>query len=82
MGWPKSYLVPSCHPHVAEIEQEVNDYFIRHWDFSSEKSCKKFLGAGFPRATCMCFPLSKNDRMSFACRLLTVLFLIDGKVQP
>ena len=80
MDWPKSQLILTCHPHVDQIKQDVDDYFLQHWEFPNEKSRQKFLGAKYPRATCMNFPLTKDDRISFACRLFTVLFLIDGKM--
>lgn len=71
---------PLCHPRVDEVSSEVDGYFLQHWNFPSEKAVKTFLEAGFSRVTCLYFPLAKDDRIHFACRLLTVLFLIDGKI--
>ena len=70
---------PLCHPRVVEVSLEVDEYFLHHWKFPSEKAAKVFTDAAFSRVTCLYFPLAKNDRIHFACRLLTVLFLIDGK---
>jgi hypothetical protein len=69
---------PKCHPRVDEVSKEVDGYFLREWKFENAKARKKFLGAGFSRVTCLYFPMAKDDRIHFACRLLTVLFLIDG----
>ncbi|KAM5465930.1 (+)-aristolochene synthase ts1 [Microsporum audouinii] len=78
---PASLLQPICHPRVTEVTREVNDYFLAHWDFPSEKSRKKFVAADFPGVTCLYFPKALDDRISFACRLLTVLFLIDDLLE-
>lgn len=67
------------HPRAEQVTREVDAYFLEHWPFSSEKDRKKFVLAGFSRVTCLYFPLAKDDRIHFACRLLTVLFLIDGQ---
>ena len=79
MYWPPSTLVPKCHPLVDEIEKNVDEYFLKRWNFPDEKSRQKYRLSGFSRGTCMCFPLSKDDRMEIACWFLTALFLIDGK---
>ena len=79
MYWPPSTLVAKCHPLVDEIEKRVDKYFLARWGFPDEKSRQKYLLSGFARGTCMCFPLSKDDRMELACRFLTALFLIDGE---
>lgn len=74
-----SYFTPLCHPLVESVSQEVNRYFLKHWNFETEKARKKFIAAGFSRVTCLYFPTALDDRIHFACRLLTVLFLIDGE---
>lgn len=76
---PASFFEPRCHPLEQQITAEVDGYFLRYWPFKTEKERKKFVAAGFSRVTCLYFPLSKNDRIHFACRLLTILFLIDGR---
>ena len=67
------------HPHEEAVTHEVEEYFLAEWKFPNEKARKTFLNAGFSRVTCLYFPLAKDDRVHFACRLLTLLFLIDGK---
>ncbi|KAL8823934.1 MAG: hypothetical protein Q9191_005429 [Dirinaria sp. TL-2023a] len=69
----------SCHPRLQEVQKEVDGYFLKNWKWSSEKVKKVFLNAKFSEVTCLYFPLALDDRIHFACRLLTVLFLIDGK---
>jgi aristolochene synthase len=69
---------PLIHPRADEICRENDDYFLQHWLFPSEKSRETFVKAGFGRVTCLYFPLARNDRIIFACKLLTILFLIDG----
>lgn len=59
---------------MADVEQ----FFIKNWHFTDEKAVQKFCAAGFSRVTCCYFPNAKDDRIGFACRLLTLLFLIDG----
>lgn len=78
---PASRWTSKCHPRVDEVSQEVDGYFLQHWPFPDDKSRKVFLKAGFSRVTCLYFPLAKDDRIHFACRLLTVLFLIDDVLE-
>ncbi|KAK3946261.1 putative aristolochene synthase protein [Diplogelasinospora grovesii] len=78
---PASNWVPLIHPHAEEVARQVDGYFLENWPFPNEASRKTFLKAGFSRVTCLYFPLSKDDRIHFACRLLTVLFLIDDLLE-
>ncbi|KAF2228967.1 Aristolochene synthase in complex with 12,13 Difluorofarnesyl diphosphate [Viridothelium virens] len=78
---PSSHFQPLCHPLEKQMTEEVNNYFLKHWPFPDEKSREKFINAGFSRVTCWYFPISLNDRIHFACRLLTVLFLIDDLLE-
>jgi aristolochene synthase len=71
-----SYL---CHPRLKEVQDEVDGYFLENWKFPSFKAVRTFLDAKFSEVTCLYFPLALDDRIHFACRLLTVLFLIDGE---
>lgn len=80
---PKWNIPPSdwtydIHPRADEVIKEVDGYFLEHWNFADEKARKTFIKAGFSHVTCLYFPLAKDDRIHFACRLLTFLFLIDG----
>jgi len=76
---PPSRWTPKCHPRVNEVSKEVDGDFLERWGFPTEKAKKKFLAAGFSRVTCLYFPLALDDRIHFACRLLTILFLVDGE---
>ena len=76
---PPSILEAKCHPLEKYVSDEVDKYFLIHWSFKSAKERKKFVAAGFSRVTCLYFPLAKDDRIHFGCRLLTLLFLIDGE---
>lgn len=76
---PPTLFVPISHPLVGPVTAEVDGYFLQHWNFPNEKAKQKFVNAGFSRVTCLYFPKALDDRIHFACRLLTVLFLIDGE---
>lgn len=76
---PPSGWTPSCHPKVNEVTEQVDGYFLKHWPFPNEHARKVFRSAEFSRVTCLYFPLAKDDRIQYACRLLTILFLIDGR---
>ena len=76
---PPSAWIPQCHPCAKEVAQDVDQYFLLNWPFPNQKSKRTFLDAGFSRVTCLYFPLAKDDRIEYPCRLLTVLFLIDGE---
>lgn len=60
------------------MTQTVDDFFAQNWPFESAKAIKKFRAAGFSRVTCHYFPEALDDRIEYACRLLTLLFLVDG----
>lgn len=76
---PPSTFYSVIHPCVDAVSAEVDGFFLDNWPFRSDKERAKFCAAGFSRVTCLYFPLGMDDRIGFACRLLTVLFLIDGK---
>ncbi|KAI1267664.1 Aristolochene synthase [Xylariaceae sp. FL1019] len=73
-----SYL---CHPRLKEVQDEVDGYFLENWKFPKFKAVRTFLDAKFSEVTCLYFPLALDDRIHFACRLLTVLFLIDDVLE-
>lgn len=77
---PTESWKPLNHPRADEVCQENDQYFLQYWPFPNEKSRVVFRKAGFGRVTCLYFPLARDDRILYACRLLTILFLIDGKV--
>ncbi|KAL9624078.1 MAG: hypothetical protein Q9160_001600 [Pyrenula sp. 1 TL-2023] len=68
------------HPLAEKVGHEIDTYFLGHWDFGDEKAKQNFLKAGFSRVTCYYFPEARGDRIAYACRLLTILFLIDGSL--
>ncbi|KAM7188691.1 Isoprenoid synthase domain containing protein [Rhypophila sp. PSN 637] len=74
---PASDWSHEIHPRAEEVAREVDNYFLQNWNFADGRARKTFLKAGFSHVTCLYFPLAKDDRIHFACRLLTVLFLID-----
>ena len=76
---PPSIFTPMCHPLVEDAIRDVDEYYLRNWGFPNEKTKLKFVSAGFSRVTCLYFPKSLNERIRYACSLLTILFLIDGK---
>ena len=77
---PPSTWLPRCHRLVDHVSTDVEDYFLQNWRFPDANAELKFLKAGFSRVTCFYFPLAKDSRIHLACRLLTVLFLIDGEL--
>lgn len=76
-----SSLTAQIHPLHEEVTAEVDNFFLEHWPFPNEKARRMYVAASFSRATCLCFPKALNDRIQFACRLLTLLFLVDGEPQ-
>ncbi|KAI0113591.1 Aristolochene synthase in complex with 12,13 Difluorofarnesyl diphosphate [Nemania sp. FL0031] len=66
---------------MQEVIDEVDSYFLQHWPFPNAKAREKFVAAGFSRVTCLYFPKALDDRIHFACRLLTVLFLVDDMLE-
>ena len=73
-----SILEPRSHPLETQVTADVEQFFTSNWNFTDEKAVQKFHAAGFSLVTCCYFPKAKDDRIGFACRLLTLLFLIDG----
>ena len=75
----RSIFTPVCHPFVEEVIRDVHGYYLQHWGFRSEEAKQKFVAAGFSWVTCLYYPKALDDRIRYACSLLTILFLIDGK---
>ncbi|CAJ2514067.1 Uu.00g021860.m01.CDS01 [Anthostomella pinea] len=78
---PSSLWKPMIHPRAKVVGEEVNNYFLQHWNFPDDLAKSTFLKTGFSRVTCLNYPLAKDDRIHFACRLLTALFLIDDMLE-
>ncbi|KAL8898395.1 MAG: hypothetical protein Q9207_006718 [Kuettlingeria erythrocarpa] len=78
---PASSWTAACHPDEEPVTHEVDEYFLQEWKFPNQKARDTFVNAGFSRVTCLYFPLAKEDRIHFACRLLTLLFLIDDLLE-
>lgn len=76
---PPSAFKSQCHPNEATVSEEINGYYLKHWNFPDEKARTKFVAAGFSRVTCLYFPKALDSRIRYACSLLTILFLIDGE---
>ncbi|KAI0109098.1 Aristolochene synthase in complex with 12,13 Difluorofarnesyl diphosphate [Nemania sp. FL0031] len=66
---------------TKEVIKEVDGYFLTHWPFPGKEAREKFIAAGFSRVTCLYFPKALDDRIHFACRLLTILFLFDDQLE-
>ncbi|KID84406.1 Aristolochene Synthase [Metarhizium guizhouense ARSEF 977] len=66
---------------VDHVTQDVDAWFLENWPFRNDKARQAFVNAGFSRVTCLYYPLAKDDRIHFACRLLTILFLIDDQLE-
>lgn len=77
---PPSEWAPLCHPKASDVSDEVNGWFLKHWPFPDVKAEVKFLKSGFSLVISLYFPLAKDDRLHHACKLLTILFLVDGKL--
>ena len=75
---PPSAWESQCHPLVDQVSRNVDEYFLSRWNWQDDKSKKVFVAAGFSRVTCLYFPLARDDRIDLACKLLAVLFLVDG----
>ena len=69
-----------CHSRVDEVTKEVDGYFLEHWPFLNKKAEQVFQSTAISRVTCLYFPMARDDSIHFACRLLTVLLLIDGEM--
>jgi aristolochene synthase len=70
-------LTALIHPNTAEVVKQVNDFFLSHWPFPTEKHRKRFVDEGLAYSVCLTCPLSSDERMHWGCRLLTIGFLID-----
>ena len=81
-GPPPAILIPKIHPLEPQVTAEVEAYFIEHWPFPNGKAIQKFRDAGFSYVTCCYYPEALPDRIHIGCRLLTLLFLIDGMTPP
>lgn len=78
-GYPDQRWTAECHPREREVTAEVNAYFLQHWPFPDEKARHNFVKSGYPRVNCFYVARALDDRIHFACRVLTVGFLIDGE---
>ncbi|KAM4057643.1 aristolochene synthase prx2 [Hirsutella rhossiliensis] len=78
---PPSTWVHACHHLVGLVSQETDDWFLQNWPFPNDKARHKFVAAGYSQLTCLYYPLARDDRIHFACRLLAILFLLDDLLE-
>lgn len=76
-----SILEAYCHPLVDKVAEEVDNYFLQNWPFQTDQQRAKFVAQGFSRVTCLYCAKATDDRIAFACKLITITFLTDGKPQ-
>ncbi|PVI03625.1 Aristolochene synthase in complex with 12,13 Difluorofarnesyl diphosphate [Periconia macrospinosa] len=69
------------HPDIASAIEHVDSWFLENWTFPDQKSKATFVAAGFSRVTCFYFPKALPERIRSACKLLTILFLIDDQLE-
>lgn len=62
------------------IQDQIDPYFSKHWDFGSEENKRKFFALGFSRAFSQFFPLTRNDRVEAVCKIHYLVLLIDGEL--
>lgn len=72
------FVEARCHHLEPQVSEEVDSYFIQNWPFPDTEAVTRFKVARFSQVTCYYYPDALDDRIHFACRLLTLLFLIDG----
>lgn len=78
----RSRFTPVCHPRVDDVVRDVNCYFLQHWPFPDSRIGRKFVEAEFTRNMCYNYPEALDDRIGLVCKLITLLFLVDGERTP
>ncbi|KAJ4289873.1 hypothetical protein N0V90_011206 [Kalmusia sp. IMI 367209] len=77
----KTAFDQTSHPDAASAVHDVDSWFLNNWNFSDQKSRDKFVAAGFSRVTCLYFPKALPERIRSACKLITILFLVDDQLE-
>lgn len=75
----RSRFTPVCHPRVDDVVRDVDCYFLQHWPFPDSRIRRKFVEAEFTRNMCYNYPEALDDRIALVCKLITLLFLVDGE---
>ena len=70
-------LTARKHANTDEVVKQVNDFFLEHWPFKTEKHRRRFVDEGYAWFVSINCPMSLNERMHWGSRLLTTGFLID-----
>lgn len=79
-GVAPSRLESKTHPLGWEvIQDQIDAYFSKHWDFGSEEDKRKFFALGLSRAFSQFFPLTLNERVEAVCKIHYLVLLIDGE---
>jgi aristolochene synthase len=74
---PPTIFTACKHPNTNQVVKQVNDFFLKHWPFKSDKHRKRFVDEGYAWFVCINCPMSLPERLHWGCRLLTLGFLID-----
>lgn len=71
-----------CHPLVDSLAREVNDWVLANWTFEHDQDKRRYIGFEISRAACLFIPFAEDNRIIYACKLFTILFLTDGELFP
>ena len=76
---PPTVFPITYHPQADHVCAELDAFFYRYWPWKSEAAREHFLRSEINRWACLAFPLAREDRIMEACRVNTLLFLLDGE---
>jgi len=79
---PPTQFAIKCHPRAAQVTAELDAFFIKYWPFKDEKARESFKAGQYNLWACMALPSAHDDRVHDACKVNTLLFLLDGMTSP
>ena len=68
-----------CHPRADAVCSELDRFFMKHWQFESQKERDRFFASQINRWSCLVYPMADDDRLLDTVKVNTLLFLLDGK---
>lgn len=70
------------HPNADLISKNVDQFFLMLWPFKNDEQEERFVEDCYTLTACANCPMSRDRRLDFGCRLLTITFLVDDILEP
>lgn len=68
------------HPQADKVSKEIDDLLLENFPFRTERHRETHIKADHNKWGCMAFSLARDDRILDGVKVMTLFFLVDGRI--